>query len=248
MRSSLKEWIIYRHTNSVTGRSYIGLTSQEGNARWLKHLSDARNGSETHFHRAIRLYGEEAWQMEILQDCVLTRDEANAFETHYIKKFDTFDNGYNSTIGGWNPGNKGTTWTAEKIAEANDRRKRYEFIHYTHGREYLTPHELADKYEILPGGIRSLVSGCQDSHKGWQLYSVVGDLPTNFNDSLEEYHFIHPDFGEEVTTCRELSNKYPVKFSEVNQLVQDKRKVSRGWRLYETKDWVQSYNFKLKGD
>ncbi len=117
---------------------------------------------------------------------------------------------------------------------------------HTNGRGFMSAYELAHKYNILPGGLHSTIAGRQDSHKGWQLYSVVGDNPTDFNDSIEEYHVIHPDFGKEVITCRELSNKYPIKMSEAKELITGKRNISKGWRLFTNKDWKQSFYYKLK--
>lgn len=92
--------MIYKHTNTTTGKSYIGLTSKSIDARWKEHLTEARGNSDRHFHRAIRLYGETSWAHEVLADNIKSIQEANTLEKKYIAENDTFNNGYNLTDGG----------------------------------------------------------------------------------------------------------------------------------------------------
>lgn len=91
---------IYRHT-SPSGKSYIGITSEDSYTRFTKHLRKARFGSTTNFHKAIRKYGEDCWQSEIL-DAFYTEDkkEAYAKEQSWI---DSEQPEYNMDCGfGWN--------------------------------------------------------------------------------------------------------------------------------------------------
>jgi len=99
----MEQWVIYKHTSMKSGKSYIGQTKRTMEVRWKEHLLDASaDRYHSHFHRAIRLYGEVNWKHEILVDCIDMHDEANALENYYIKKYDTFENGYNLTGGGSN--------------------------------------------------------------------------------------------------------------------------------------------------
>jgi group I intron endonuclease len=70
--------------------------------RWVRHCYDARRGSEFHFHRAIRLYGCDAWIHEVLQESILTREDAKDAEREWIQKLRTNEStlGYNMTKGG----------------------------------------------------------------------------------------------------------------------------------------------------
>jgi hypothetical protein len=71
------------------------------NARWKQHLVRAFTmQSSYHFHSAIRKYGKECWDHSILHSEITSLEEANALETAYIKQYDSFHNGYNSTLGG----------------------------------------------------------------------------------------------------------------------------------------------------
>lgn len=94
------KYYIYKHTNLINGKCYIGETSKEPDKRWGK------NGShycftDTKFSRAIKKYGWENFSHEILE--ILDTDnleEVGERESYYITLFDSFHNGYNSTSGG----------------------------------------------------------------------------------------------------------------------------------------------------
>lgn len=87
--------IIYKITNKVNGKSYIGQTRYTLEFRWRQHIHKKDN---TYFHNAIRKYGVENFEKEILEECDYT--DLNKREIYYIAKYDSFKNGYNLTIGG----------------------------------------------------------------------------------------------------------------------------------------------------
>lgn len=92
------KFVVYCHTNILDGKRYIGITCQKLNQRF-------RNGkgykSSPHFYNAIKLYGWDNFQHEILYEN-LTEDEAKAKEIELISKYKTQNNdfGYNITPGG----------------------------------------------------------------------------------------------------------------------------------------------------
>lgn len=87
--------IIYKITNKVNGKSYIGQTRYTIEFRWKQHQHKKDN---TYFHNAIHKYGVDNFNIEILEEC--DTEELNQKEIFYIAKYDTFKNGYNLTIGG----------------------------------------------------------------------------------------------------------------------------------------------------
>ena len=87
--------IIYKITNKVNGKSYIGQTRYTIEFRWRQHQHKKDN---TYFHNAIHKYGIENFNIEILEECDIK--DLNSREIFYIAKYDTFKNGYNLTIGG----------------------------------------------------------------------------------------------------------------------------------------------------
>jgi NUMOD3 motif len=57
---------LYRITHRESGKDYVGITTCGAKARWGSHISRARNGSATHFHRALVAYGPEAFDWKVI--------------------------------------------------------------------------------------------------------------------------------------------------------------------------------------
>lgn len=98
----MKNFIIYKITNKKNGKSYVGKTEYSLEHRWNRHLSSARNGSKFRFHSAIRKYGEDCWDLFVVET-YQTEDEnfINEKEAHFIKLFESdTKKGYNATSGG----------------------------------------------------------------------------------------------------------------------------------------------------
>jgi group I intron endonuclease len=93
--------IIYKITNNVTGKVYVGQTTQLMTERWWQHCN--RSPSQTHksyIHNAIKEHGEANFRIDILATTE-TLDALNLLEAFYIKKLNTLaPNGYNLHPGG----------------------------------------------------------------------------------------------------------------------------------------------------
>ena len=92
---------VYKITNKVTGKVYIGITNQGAGARYRHHWYEARIGEPAPIHRSMAKYGEENFTLEILET-VDTYDELKEREKYWIKFYDSMDRskGYNLTEGG----------------------------------------------------------------------------------------------------------------------------------------------------
>lgn len=86
---------IYKITNKVNGKSYIGQTRYTIESRWKQHQHKKDN---VYFHNAIKKYGADSFIVEQLEECDIK--DLDSREIYYIAKYDTFHNGYNLTIGG----------------------------------------------------------------------------------------------------------------------------------------------------
>lgn len=83
--------IIYKTTNKINGKIYIGLDSRN-NPKYL--------GSGTYIKSAIKKYGKENFTKEILQECNSV-NELKTAEIYWIKQLNSkAPNGYNLTNGG----------------------------------------------------------------------------------------------------------------------------------------------------
>lgn len=93
------QYIIYQHTNTITGKSYIGYTGKTIEQRFAEHVRYTTHGSQSHFHRAIRLHGTGCWTSTILHTCD-TKEQALLLEQQCVSHHNTLESGYNMTSGG----------------------------------------------------------------------------------------------------------------------------------------------------
>jgi hypothetical protein len=95
-----KHFIIYKITNQVNEKVYIGQTVKTLERRKERHIRDAMLGSGCAVHRAIRKYGIENFRFETLFYC-LSKEEMDQKEIETIKVMRTKSPaGYNLTDGG----------------------------------------------------------------------------------------------------------------------------------------------------
>lgn len=120
---------IYKITNKINNKAYIGL-SIDIEHRKKTHFKRAYNKNDKEYdkalYRAIRKYGTENFVFEILEEC--KKEELYNKEKFYIKKFNSFYNGYNETPGGEGVViNEGEKHPNHKLTEKDviDIRKRY---------------------------------------------------------------------------------------------------------------------------
>lgn len=91
------DMIIYKITNTQTNQVYIGQTIRTLEQRLNRHKNDALNNViDTHFARAIRYYGWEVFQAEVI-DTAETQEELNEKEQYWIRYYDSVNTGYNET-------------------------------------------------------------------------------------------------------------------------------------------------------
>lgn len=88
---------IYKITNTVNGKCYVG-QSRDIEARWQKHLSAYKSSPDWELYRAFKKYGISKFTFEIIEECLM--EELNEREIYWIAQCDSFNNGYNMTLGG----------------------------------------------------------------------------------------------------------------------------------------------------
>lgn len=90
-------YIIYKISNKVNNKSYIGVTGQSLDLRWYQHKYLASTGKGSHLHKAIRRHGVDKFHIEAIFSGFSGRKE---IEILFISEHGTFEWGYNSTRGG----------------------------------------------------------------------------------------------------------------------------------------------------
>jgi group I intron endonuclease len=88
--------LIYKVTNTINDKIYIGQTIRTLKLRKQQHLNRVANGSDFHFHNALRKYGNDKFIWDIL-DTAETQEELDKKEQYWIKTLRAmdYDVGYN---------------------------------------------------------------------------------------------------------------------------------------------------------
>lgn len=99
---------IYKITNTLNKKCYIGQTRTPINKRWNNHrfiCTDINNKAYNYpLYKAFRKYSIDNFKWEILEEIEGNIEEViiklNNLEIYYISKYDSFNNGYNQNKGG----------------------------------------------------------------------------------------------------------------------------------------------------
>ena len=93
----MRTYYIYKATNKINGKSYVGQTCDFHSRVWQHQRCYEKEDCD--FHRAIKEFGFDNFSWEIIETCE-SEDRACELEKYYIEKFNTYRDGYNMTKGG----------------------------------------------------------------------------------------------------------------------------------------------------
>ena len=94
----MKIYTIYKATNIINQKVYIGFDSNWPNRKCV-HKSASKK-QDNKFYRVIRKYGFDNFLWEIIYQSENRDQTLKEYEPLFIKEYDSFKNGYNSTLGG----------------------------------------------------------------------------------------------------------------------------------------------------
>lgn len=107
--------VIYKITNKINGKVYVGQTTRDFEIRKQEHIDNAfMYNINTHIYCAMRKYGLENFDFDIICEAK-NIEELNYLETKYIVQYDSVRNGYNMSYGGDN-----NVMFCKKTAEKHD--------------------------------------------------------------------------------------------------------------------------------
>lgn len=89
---------IYKITNLLNNKIYVGATTRYPTERFKEHCRDASRFPDRPLYTAINKYGKENFVVDILEKCEETELEVK--ETYWIEELRSFKYGYNATTGG----------------------------------------------------------------------------------------------------------------------------------------------------
>ena len=121
--------IIYKITNKVNKKVYIGSTIHSLEKRWYGHVYQARKGEGTHLHKAIRKYGPGFFEKEVIY--TLKKGESlDIIEQKYIDEYQSTKSKYGYNAIGVLKGNRDLIRKTTKAdwAKPEKRAKRIELM------------------------------------------------------------------------------------------------------------------------
>ena len=125
------EGVIYKYTNKINGKVYIGQTIDEYRRIW----NHRKACDDSLFHRAVRKYGFDSFEYTVLER--VDEDLLNEREVFWIEYYKSNDRkfGYNLTSGG--EGTRGYKYTDEQRKNRSLQAKgNKSFTGHTHTDEY----------------------------------------------------------------------------------------------------------------
>lgn len=143
-----------------TGKKYIGQTIKNNfNLRINEHFADSKKYHHK-FANALKKYGKGGFIWGIIEECDISL--LNEKEIYWIAKYDTFDNGYNTTTGG----NRSREYCVkEYLIETSDGEKKT----IKNLSEYCRNHDLN------VGHLHETLYGKRVRHKGCRLIPITED-------------------------------------------------------------------------
>lgn len=183
-------WMIYKHTNKINGKSYIGQTIKSIDERAGRDGKNYEGSNE--FCSAIKEYGWDNFEHTILQENIATQEEADTQERYWIKYYDTFKHGYNLTLGG-----SRARFTLFKTREYKKQLKTIEISEefYTYIREYAEEHDRLQcvsnfKEYVYGNPDKRTVFAYEDNREGKLMMSLntVEALGILFRDGKMDEH------------------------------------------------------------
>ena len=89
---------IYKITNLINQKAYIGKTVGSIEKRWQEHKRDCKRFSDRPLYRALNKYGIDNFKVELVEEVDIK--DLSEREIYWIGYYHTYTEGYNATLGG----------------------------------------------------------------------------------------------------------------------------------------------------
>lgn len=192
--------IIYIITNDLNSKVYIGQTKRTLEERWKEHKRKRCSNNEHNMliKRAILKYGEQHFKIKELEKCNI--EDLNAREIYYISLYNSYNNGYNLTIGG-----------REGTSELKLKDKQTEIVELY--KEGFPLRVLAREYSVDKFTIKHIL----------EINNIALRKTRTFKYSQEERQHILED--SKIMTRKETIKKWNISVSYLSQLINGKRRI-----------------------
>jgi hypothetical protein len=211
--------IIYYAYNKVSGKYYIGQTVQSLRQRSSAHYSVSRydRSTNTHFKHALNFYNKDEWEWKTIEECDASM--LNERENYWIRKYDSFENGYNCNWGG------GQSVIAHK---------KHKLYHPVHGVVEENSLYFREHYDFKYSTLSQLVTKRAKSAHGWVLIENKDNYYKFIKRSSTTHSIYSPVTGIISGTNKEIKNK--VNIVHLHHLTSGRFRMIDGFVLEKDKD------------
>lgn len=210
---------IYKITNDLNDKVYVGQTTQSLSKRFNAHCSNSNDkSSNMYIKRVILKYGREHFTITLIEEC--ENSLLDEREIYWISYFDSYKSGYNLTEGG-NSNREFLTTALEESINILD------FISFIID-NYPTAKEVADKFNICHSSVYNLIKRINNPQLKLNPYNprkakTIEDI--NKEELLKLYN--------EGWSILDLVKKYKVRKNKISDYLKSQNiKPRRGLKGY----------------
>jgi group I intron endonuclease len=207
--------IIYKSTNKITGKVYIGQTIQTLDKRIKGHIKESKMDKTRPFLISINKYGADNFTFETI-DSANNLDELNDKEIHWINFYNSVSpNGYNVTGGGQGKKMISTNELSKRISKGLQNSKKWQkiknseeylkkikekFIGHNKGKKFSTKH----KEKIWEKNKERILKFNKDTSKKWIIVDNDNNI-TRITGKEEYFTNLGMDTGVVTRMCQSLN-------------------------------------------
>ena len=207
--------IIYKSTNKITGKVYIGQTIQTLDKRIKGHIKESKMDKTRPFLLSINKYGANNFIFETI-DLANNLDELNDKEIHWINFYNSVSpNGYNVTGGGQGKKMISTNELGKRISKGLQNSKKWQkiknseeylkkikekFIGHNKGKKFSTEH----KEKIWEKNKERILKFNKDTSKKWIIVDNDNNI-TRITGKEEYFTNLGMDTGAVTRMCQSLN-------------------------------------------
>ena len=180
---------IYKITNKVNGKIYVGQTMKSLEERFKKHCWGTTEKDSYHFNmaikKAIKKYGKQNFTIELIEE--VGQNKLDEREVYWISYYNSYNQGYNCTLGGQNGATRHTSlnWREEnEVIEAK-------FLGFS-------SREIGEVYNIDRSTVKNI----------FNRHHLIMPVKRNLESRIDKDAFIQ--FLSTNPTCKEIENKFKI--------------------------------------
>jgi len=235
---------IYKITNKITGKCYIGeTTADDPQKRWSAHIHTMKsNKGCPALKDAMKKHGVENFKFEVIIICF--DEDVNRYEQEYIKKYNSMTpNGYNILAGGQCGGGfKGKTHTPETITKILESKRKFREANPNHFETYREKHRRSMEKVDISAAMRNSekfqkakregrLGGA--SHEGGKLSD---ETKIKIRDSVLRYYRENDgnttiNIEERREIMKRVSGKSIIQYNISNEVIREYDSIAEAGRL-----------------